>query len=275
MTRPFVVVPMGGLCNRLRNILSQRSLHDSIEVLWARSDGVSNASWSDVFEPLDRVTFRDIGVMPAQDYAGPCDQGPCSSAIPDAPPSWTTAYMELRPLPPILARVDELKAMGSPYAAIHARHSDHDENAARFGHVTTNDELLRWFLTSEKLAGMERDGNRNTVSLYLASECKKTIEFFRTHCPSLRINAAWTRQVVNYDERPGTLADAVVDLWMCKDAAAFRGTWISSFSETIALLRAGGAPPGGFDARVHMPSTDAEWFRDRPDRAQAWIKEHQ
>ena len=241
--------------------MSNRVLFGEIEVLWARSTGVCRGRFLDAFEPLERVTFTDAGDGPAQDLVPvPGDIDPVSSANFDAPATWPLEYMKLRPLPHVLERVARLKEeMGGPYIAIHVRHSDHDENAARFGHVTHNDELLR-FCT--------RAGAR---PVYLATECKATIAWFRERLARVKINVPWDHQVINYDDRPGTLSDAVVDMWMCLGADAFRGTWMSSFSETVALMRCGGAPLGGYVPHVHMPSTDAEHYRGRADLAEAWI----
>jgi hypothetical protein len=254
------VICMGGLGNRLRVILSYRALYGEIVVRWARSTGVCRGSFLDVFEPLSGVTFEDAGDGLAQDIvAREGEIGPVSSASFVAPPSWPMGYLQLKPRPEVLERVAALKdgaLYGEPYVAIHARHSDHDENAARFGHVTTNDELLQWY--------HPRGG-----PLYLATECKKTEAWFRRAVPHVIVNRDWDHQVIHYDERPGTLADAVVDMWMCLGAAAFRGTWISSFSETVSLMRCG----GGIDflAIRDMPSTDAEYYRGRTDRALEWI----
>lgn len=262
MSEPHKVIPMGGIGNRLRVILSYRALYGEIEVLWARSTGVCRGSFLDVFEPLSGVTFTDMGDGLAQDLPQFADRvGPVSSASFVAPPSWPLGYMQLRPRHDLMQSVHHLQEqIGGPYAAIHARHSDHDENAARFGHVTTNEELLAWYRSAY-----------DHSPLFLASECKKTQEWFRERVPGVRIGVPWPKQVHGYDERPGTLADAVVDMWMCRDATFFRGTWISSFSETVALMRCGGAPEGGYIPHVHMPSTDAEFYRGRPDLAEAWI----
>jgi hypothetical protein len=263
MSGPKRIIPMGGLGNRLRVILSYRALYGEIDVLWARSTGVCRGTFLDVFEPLSGVTFTDMGDGLAQDLpGGPDIVGPVSSASFVAPVTWPLGYMQLRLRHELLQRVHFIQEqIGGPYAAIHARHSDHDENAARFGHVTTNEELLAWYR-----------GANDHMPLFLASECQRTQVWFRDRVPGVRIaGLPWAHQVHHYDERPGTLADAAVDMFVCRDATAFRGTWISSFSETVSLLRCRGAPEGGYVPHIHMPSTDAEYYRGRPDLAEAWI----
>jgi len=248
VSKLFSVCVMGGLANRIRSVLSWRSARGPIEVLWARSEGICRAKFTDVFEPLEGVTFTDIGDGPAQDYKGPCDVAPTCGLAPDAKPGWTESYCELRPLPHIQARIDELSTkIGDSYHAIHARRTDHVEHARRYGHFTTNEELLAWL--------SERAGR--TLPLYLATDCPDTLAWFRQRC------GAWCntepKRVNGYDVRAQTLADAVIDIWMCAGAREFRGSWFSSFSETVDVLRCNGVFPGGFDPHVHMPSQDASY----------------
>ena len=48
---------VGGLCNRLRAILSYLAAHDTLTVVWEPDEYVSHGRFSDVFGPLDGVTF--------------------------------------------------------------------------------------------------------------------------------------------------------------------------------------------------------------------------
>ena len=241
------VAVMGGLCNRIRSILSYRSQYGEIEVLWARSEGVCRSTWADVLEPLEGVTFTDIGDGPAQDYAGPCDVAPTCGLAPDAKPGWTTAYAELRPTLDVLLLVGACQSMihceAPTYQAIHARRTDHVDHSRRYGHHTTNEELGDWMRPQ---AG----------PLYLATDCLDTREWFASR---FRTYGPRPVRVTGYDVRSTTLRQAVIDLWMCVGASAFRGSWFSSFSETIEAIRCGGVYPGGFDPHVHMPSQDTSY----------------
>jgi hypothetical protein len=241
--------------------LSARAAWGEVEVLWASSDAVSHGSFTDVFAPLERVTFLHAGDGHAHelDLAQWKYDKMTSNPVDDAPDGWTEGYADLRPLPHVQARIDELRAtMGGRYVAIHARRLDHVTHSVPFGHSTTDQELLDW------LQGC-------TLPVYIATDDPVTLEWFRARIPT---SSHWHRmpeRVHGYEIRPGSLADAVVDMFVCVGAVAFMGSWISSFSETIDVLRCGGKPPGGFVPRLHMQSADAEWYRGRQDRADEMI----
>jgi hypothetical protein len=250
----FRLAPIGGLGNRLRQILSYRAREGLLEVLWAKSDAVSHGWFLDCFEPLPGVTFTYAGEGHGHDVQG-ADMVGYAQVAEGAPAGWELGYADLRPTPAITRRVDELLAAtdGHLINAIHARRGDHAAHAPKFGHFTTNEELLGWH-------------RGRTRPLYLATDDPATLAYFE---PRAGVPVLYNRipeAVVGYEKRDGTLFDAAVDMFMCAGATEFRGSWMSSFSETIDMIRCGGAPQGGFDMRVHMPSADAEWYRGRPDR---------
>jgi hypothetical protein len=258
MSKPFRLVPIGGLCNRVRAILSYRAVHGAIEVLWARSSSVSGGTWEDAFGPLEGVSFTDIGTGHAHDYAG---EGLIAYAqvAPEAPVGWAKGYADLIPPRAVQRRMGAVLARtGDVYYAVHARRGDHAAHAPKFGHFTTNEELLEWVL--------ERD---DRWPWYLATDDPSTRAWFaRVKRPI--VGSGLVGAVGGYEQRAGTLEDAAVDLFVCTDAALFKGCWMSSFSETIELLRCNGDPAEGFRLRRHMPSADAEWYRGRPDRYEEW-----
>jgi hypothetical protein len=256
------LVPIGGLGNRLRGILSARAAWGEVEVIWAASPAVSGGSFTDVFEPIERVVFTHAGNGHAHDllYSEWGYDKMTSGILEDAPDGWTRDYLDLRPRPALQARIDKLRAgLGGPYTAIHARRCDHTTHAPRFGHFTTNEELIQWRQS-------QPDG-----PTYLATDCPETIHAFVQRFPSLHCHRTPER-VQGYEVRPGTLADSVIDLFVCVAAERFKGCWVSSFSETIDLIRCKGAPDGGFVPLYHMPSSDVESYRDRPDRVQATLR---
>jgi hypothetical protein len=264
----FRVVPIGGLGNRIRSILSHRAAHGEIEVLWARSDAVCRGRWEDVFEPLSGVTFSDIGEIHAHDYKGPHD-AMYEQIASGEPEGWTRCYAELVPSVDVMVRVADVYAtlkrpmdppthLGPPnYYAVHARRGDHTEHAKLFGHCTTNEELLWW--CTKRISDFP-------YTVFLATDCPDTQEWFRARLPHF-VRRTLVQGVSGYEQRPGTLAEAVVDMWVCTHSIAFKGSWMSSYSETIELIRHDGVPRGGFELRHHMPSGDAEYYRGRPDRA--------
>lgn len=234
------VVPIGGLGNRLRTILSWRAVHGPITAVWCRSDAVCHGRWEDAFEPLEGVTFEDGGDVHAHEYKGPHDVMSCGVCPGLEGTDWCKAYLELasaRGLERVLSEVGYL----DEYAAVHARRTDHVEHARTHGHFTTNEELLAWHC---------RTGNG---PLYLATDCPNTRNWFRARQDRVLTNGAQLESVSGYEVRPGKLADAVIDLFMCARATRFMGSWFSSFSETVEILR---KPPVAFNERLDMPSTD-------------------
>lgn len=262
------LIPIGGLGNRIRAILSARAVWGEVEVLWASSDAVSQASFTDVFCPLNGVHFLHAG----NGHAHELTQEQCphdvmtSNPIDAAPADWTLGYAEIRPLRPLAEMIDKLVAsIGGPYVAVHARRCDHAEHAPAFGHFTSNSELDAWI-------GLDAPPG---LPLYLATDCPDTHAWFTQRWQRGRVHSARVPERVHgYERRPGTLADAAVDMFMCARAAAFKGSWISSYSEAIGLIRWGGNPPGGYHPQRCMQSADAEFFRGQPERAKeaiAWM----
>ena len=46
----------GGLCNRLRAILSRLARDGSLKVVWIPDGEIAHAKWADVFEPIEGLT---------------------------------------------------------------------------------------------------------------------------------------------------------------------------------------------------------------------------
>ena len=90
-------------------------MHGPIDVLWASDEYVSHARFSDVFGPLEGVTFFDEGEYTVQDYAPPAEVSP----------GWERAYAELRPVEAIASAIAvHREALGENYVAIHVRRTD-------------------------------------------------------------------------------------------------------------------------------------------------------
>lgn len=235
----MIVVPIGGLGNRLRTVLSWRAVHGPITVVWCRSDAVCRGRWEDAFLPLEGVEIVDGGECHAHEYTGRHDVMSCGVCPGLEGADWCKAYTELRPRSWLLGGPET-----RPYVAIHARRTDHVSHAKEHGHFTANEELLEWYM---------RDAPRGR-GLYLATDCPDTLAWFRKRVPNVLAHRTPER-VVGYEKRPGLLGEAVLDLYACVRAEGFRGSWFSSFSETVEIMR---SPPARFCEREHMPSTDGE-----------------
>lgn len=212
---------VGGLCNRLRAVLSYRALHRDLEVLWRPDEYVSGVRFEDVFDPLEGVRFLSVAAgWDVEDYA----------PAKDAPEDWEKSYGDLVPVgflgQRIADTIEGLRGTGSlDYTAIHVRRTDHAAAVAFRGEAL---DPLGAYLD---FAG--------PGPLYLATDNRETQTWFRAHrlvyvSAVLRGEQA---QDLHDHRRNGTLADAVVDLYVCSMASRFMGTRDSSFTDTIHALR--------------------------------------
>ena len=219
---------MGGLCNRLRAILSYRALHGSVQVVWDANEYVSHAHFLDVFEPLHGVSFVE-GAWDVEDYA---------PAV-GAPEGWELGYAELRPVVEIRSRlIYHLPFYGwrcRPdamilYDAVHVRRTDHVPNVeSRGDKVEHMSEFVRWALAGQRDVYVATDNLTTQRGLLLLLEGRGQIG---TELP----DSADVQGLTDH-HRNGTLADAVVDLYVCAGATRFKGTRGSSFTDTIEILR--------------------------------------
>jgi hypothetical protein len=208
----MILHAVGGLCNRLRAILGHLQAHGPIEVRWDTDDpAISFEHFYKVFERVDGLTFtKNSPTWDVEAWAPPVGVK-CNWSL-------------LRPDKAVLDRVAELRAqIGAPYAAMHIRRTDHRVHAERFGVYTDDDEFREWACHFEHL--------------YLATDNGETQRLF----PRATVNRSFTNPAHQHENdraKAGSLADAVVDLYMCVYAEHFKGSGYSTFSETIQEMRA-------------------------------------
>jgi len=227
MTLTPRLLVLGGLCNRLRALLSCRAAYGAIDVVWEPVDMVSHARFDDVFEPLADVHFVDG------------DRGwdlEAWAPVPGAPEGWERGYKELFPCRPILDRFDALVAslggVGN-YAAIHVRRTDHVPNMATMDReIEPLGEYLEWAPGRALPLYVATDNGETQDAILRARGADGLRTKFGKHLPGLAL------QGLEDHTRNGELSDAVVDLWVCRHAAHFKGTTGSSFTDTINILRA-------------------------------------
>jgi hypothetical protein len=202
-------------------------LHGDVDVVWQKDDVISHAHFLDVFEPLPGVTF--VGAERGWDVEA-------WAPAPDAPATWRASYAELRPkLGPVLTRIQAfLEGMPRPFAACHVRRTDHVPNMATIG-ITP--ESVPQFLSWAASLGQ-------AMPLYVATDNGETQRQFQ-HTRDLQgwrtyfgtyLDGAATQGITDH-RRNGTLADAVVDLWVATHATHFKGTQGSSFTDAIETMR--------------------------------------
>lgn len=213
---------VGGLANRLRAMLSFRAIHGTIEVGWDADEYVSHARWSDVFAPLEGVTFTPS--RPGD--AGSWESG--WSVVPDAPAGWERSYADLRPVAGVQDRIDYLTARLGEYVACHIRRTDHVIDVrARGDTLKPYLEYVNWsrsWLDRPLFLATDNAVTQRTIALM-----RDGAQFQPMPEDSLEVRPSHGRY--------GTLATAVVDLYVCAGATYFLGTEASSFTDTIEILR--------------------------------------
>lgn len=210
---------IGGLSNRLQAVLSRRG-RGHLDVVWLLDDPPVPVRFEDLFEPLPDVTFHDNGSADVQAW----------DVVGDAPEGWELGYRDLKPRKEILDRIAELNV--GTYAAAHIRRSVNHANLARaHGQFTTDDEFDEWIgALSKPMPAYLATDNAETQRRFLAKWGTRGLIVGR----EIRSGEADQRDRAIHT----SLADAVVDLYVCAGAALFKGSGFSSFTDTIERLRA-------------------------------------
>ena len=222
---PLLVLATDGLCNRLRVALSfalvARRQNRPLVVVWP-INSVCPGGFTEAFEPLDGVSFVEEaprGVRPQfpprshdfhPDVRGGDDELGC--------------YRLLQPTPGVQSRVQQNVAALGSFISLHIRRTDH------WGSTATDDDFAD-FVDAHKSA---------YPCAYLATDNAVTQAKFCGHAVRGRMFAACRRIEADPSRlRQTSIADAVVDIYTCAAAdGPFKGCFTSSFSDTIARLRA-------------------------------------
>ena len=240
---------MGGLCNRLRTILSYRAAYGSLEVEWLPIQ-VGAGTWDEVFEPLEGVTFVTPGPWTLRHQGGPvlvhysimsnewavkselrgqADEPTWADCNPlaSAPMGWQTAYRDVRLVPKLREALPD-----RPYSAVHVRRTDHEEMAKSWGVWEGDDPMYAWIRTDAGPRFYIATDNRHSQDRYAEAVrvCGGTALVARRIYPTLGTPA-------DGENRATPLAHAAIDLFACVRADRFKGTPGSSFTATIELLR--------------------------------------
>src|SRR5271156_4056940 len=108
---------IGGICNRLRAVLSRPR---PLTVIWEPDEYVTGARFQEYFRPIEGVTFED---------RGPWDEESCE-VLAGAEPQWEL----LRPTAEVARIVNGYAAMiGEPFNAVHVRRTDLTPLADQYG----------------------------------------------------------------------------------------------------------------------------------------------
>jgi hypothetical protein len=208
------IIAKGGLCNKLRVILSRIDGKHNLVIMWVKCG--CNGEFTDCFMPLEKVKFVDN--LP--ENASVFYEGFSADIRNDF-------FLNYSILKPSLEAQKKLDRFDSNYIAIHVRRTDLNGFLFRKSLRSTTDEnFFDW---------IARYPNEK---IYLATDNLHTQQIFRD---KYKDRVFWNIDIiVNVGEktlRSTSLVDAAVDLFACSKAKFFMGTEYSSFSDTIKLMR--------------------------------------
>lgn len=208
---------IGGTMNRAQAMLSYRSAHGPIDVLW--EDDVPH--FLETFHPLEGIRF-----VHGRTQEDVIDYG----IAPTAPADWRKAYADLRPLPHVETRVAEIReSLGAEYIAIHVRRTDMTPLAAKIGHpMPTDADYLKWCAQWPDLPVYLATDNGQTQARYLDADAR------------FRVGARMGGYEIHteYDHTiHGPIFDAIVDMFVCVEATRWAGQSFGTFSGTIKNIR--------------------------------------
>lgn len=225
------LIPIGGLCNRLRTIVShlewcQQNGGELLHVYWVPHVACA-ARFSDLFEVKDLEASGIVlheGLLPRPDQRPVIQTCSVRAGVEEAVWAQRAATI-LRPLPAIQARIDaHLRSLGPTFTALHLRRTDHNTNYDQ-------DILYAEFAIA---AGHD--------SVYAAADNPRSLATLKRKLGDrLHYNGRFGMSGMRLTD----ITDAVVDLWVCAESTRFRGTFYSSFSDWIEMMRSlRGAVPG-------------------------------
>lgn len=219
----ITVEPTGGLCNYLRVVFSYKqfamSKGECLTVVWKVSD-MCNGFFLDFFEEVPDVTFvKEANDDTKVDYKGLDSHKEYVLGNID--------YSNLVLRPEMRASVDEIvSSLGNNFIAVHIRRTDHTTGFSNDKKLTSDDSFVKFI-------------HENTCkNLYIATDNADTFKKFEKmfqsrmkalNCVRPEFSATSFRQT--------SLAQAIVDIFVCVRAKQFKGSYYSSFSNLIAFMR--------------------------------------
>lgn len=266
----------GGLCNKLRVVLSYREAAvvdggHRLVCVWVINDECP-ARFDELFEALDGVTFLDsddpqleekliaLGSPQGSTMKRDMRTHPAIAALgaeSTEAERWMSEreanmFLMLRPRAALRDRIDATVARCSAhYAAVHVRRTDHVE---LWGISTPDDEFTHFLdVALTHLAKLPpapapnapapspptpaRSATATRAAVYVATDNAATQAHFAAHCGASAVCTLAPIDTHATALRHTSVADAVVDLYVCARAHVFKGSRGSSFSDAIWLLR--------------------------------------
>lgn len=232
----YVILPTGGICNRIRtilmhihhfrrqNLLSKDGVKTRLYVLWKKSEHCRQ-TYADLFQANCLRMFHCTIVS----YDERVHESVCIDPLLENVGGKMTAYSDLyraiAPASSLQNAIQNIVTENTPFIAIHVRRTDHIELAKSKGRFTEDEKFYAFI---EKYPKQYR--------IFVATDNCNTQTQFRKR---------YGKRVFWFEDIPPSTArrhhldetGAVVDLFVCSYATHFMGSGYSSFTDTIEVLR--------------------------------------
>lgn len=240
----YVIVPTGGICNRMRTIVKywqwvksvnsskkQNEVKTRLYVIWRRSEHCRQ-TFPELFDDTLFCKTRDICIVS-------CAEHPQIEHINvDEDTSFIHGVQKVTPLHEMYSLYQPIKLLKdkiqnvlpqTPFIAIHIRRTDHSQ-LAKSKDRFTEDKMFHSFIEKHP-----------DLPIFLATDNRQTQLVFKERYPN---RIFWTEDIpeIGHDGKQrrrhhNNEHAAIVDLYTCIKATFFYGSGYSSFSDTIELMR--------------------------------------
>ena len=270
---PLFVRAFCGLCNQLRMVVSYSAYGQRfgrpLILHWQTTDACPGR-FDDLFSPVTGcLIIHSMSELESLSQGG---RLVCQPAQPtdeiwrrdlyNKPEMWAV----LRPHADIMAAVENrLAALGGAgcFIACHVRRTDHGGACG----VRSSDQSFYDFIDSQS-----RGAHHGNMAVFVATDNRETQQCFVEQYGT-RVRGLTSIEHTESKLRHTTLFDAVVDIFTCVHACAFKGSNGSTFSDVITMLRQckGLASGGDQHDLCHLKTTD---FPARPGDHRFWSMAH-
>ena len=240
----YVIVPTGGICNRIRTIVQYwhwvqdknrftkpEDVKTRLYVIWCRSEHCRQL----FLELFDNTSFKSAKDI----YIATCDDHPTKEHIHideniyvlrDYSKATTQPlYSQFKPKKQLQNKIQK-QTPDVPFIAIHVRRTDHTTLAQSKSRFTTDDAFHKFIATQP-----------THMPIFLATDNRVTQIEFQQRYPE---RIFWTEDIPpesHLDAKQRRHHDnentAVIDMFTCVKSSVFKGSGYSSFSDTIDILR--------------------------------------
>ena len=220
------LVPIGGLCNRLRVILSAAETNRNFRVCWAKNKDCG-AWWEELFEPLALPNVEMVHcprtLMPSKWNLrlNRIWKRAIFTEYEIQPYDGVKAMKGIRPTKEIMDRVEQISAAFDEHTiGLHVRRTDHHISSA-----VSTDEAVMETLTTEIAQNPK-------VKFYLTSDDENFKRALKDKWPDhiLTQECHGTRATLE------GMKEAVIDLWTLARTTRILGSYWSSYSDTASEI---------------------------------------